>query len=262
MTTFLGYSVEQLFGAQGNIGACLTDPTPLVCGAIAGGVGRALILPIDMGGSKGPIQTVIRRVPQYALLFGLYVPVCATLNKKVTDPQKKAATTLMCGALAGFYMRLWTNPINRIFSEASRMGVSPQVAAKALKNKTILQFWYTGHPMMANAMYFGALMTCFEGTRRLFERNGAPAGEPVSNALTNGAAGAVGALVASTVTYPISANSYAQTVIHDSAICRGMIPTLAKEVPLAFFVFGTYSYLQSTIASHHRARGGFGYSKN
>eukprot|EP00744_Colponema_vietnamica_P016075 GILI01022544.1.p1 GENE.GILI01022544.1~~GILI01022544.1.p1 ORF type:complete len:262 (+),score=41.22 GILI01022544.1:29-814(+) len=259
---FIGYSFEQLFGAQGNIGACLADPTPMICGAIAGGVGRALVLPIDMGGAKGPIQTVVRRVPQYALLFGLYVPTCAALNKKVADPEKKAATTLMCGALAGYYMRLWTNPINRTFHEASRMGVSPLDAAKAMKAKTLLQFWYTGHPLIANAIYFGSLMMCFEGTRRFLERNGAPAGTPVGNALTNGTAGAVGALVASTVTYPVSATRYAKTVIHDSAICRGMLPTLAKEVPMSFIVFGTYSLLQSAIASHHSARGGFGYSKN
>lgn len=258
----VGLSLSQLLSAQGNIFSATRDPTPLVCGAIAGGVGRALTLPFDMGGKKGVAPTIMRRIPQYGLLLGLYVPATAAINYKVDQPETKMMTTFMCGALAGFYMRLWTNPINRVCSESARTGAGFIDTAKALKAKTILQFWYTGHPLFSNAFYFGTLMTCFEGTRRFLERNGAPTGSPLANAATNGTAGAVGAFVASTVAYPFSAHTYRSTVIHPSVVCRGLGPTLLKEVPLSFFVFGTFSFLQSAVSSRHAARGGFGYSKN
>ena len=235
------------------------DPFVFCSGGFAGAVARAAVLPFDNGGVKGPYQTVYRRIPQWGILFWVYVPLSSKINVDVKNPQEKLVSTFVLAFLAGFIMRLICNPVNRTRDEAVRMNVSFLEAAKRLRSKTYLQFFYTTPPLTANALYFGTLLVCFEGLRRFAERNGASIDHPVAVVVTNGIAGGVAGGMASTICYPFSAHRYLQTVIHDSALCRGLIPTLMKEVPMCAVAFGTFSMLQPLFAGHHTKRVGFGY---
>jgi hypothetical protein len=275
-----------------------TDPGTFLSGAIAGGVGRVAAIPFDQGGKKGIQQTVARRMPQFGLLMMFYCPIAHKLLPGLeTDPKSKMLTTFMIGAAAGFNMRFLCNPVSRVMDESLRTGKPPLDVVRILKNKTILQFWYTMPNLLANAVYFGTLFTVFEGMRRFNERNFVPiqrkredddeillmgddgqvqvvtkphTGPSVvdhnwswrnytATVASNFVVGGAAATVASTVCYPLSAHQYMQTVIHDSALCRGLLPTLLKEVPMMAVAFATFSALQPLLAPRHGVRCGFGY---
>ncbi|KAG5498719.1 hypothetical protein JKF63_03007 [Porcisia hertigi] len=277
----------------------LTDPGTFLSGAIAGGLGRAAALPFDQGGPKGLVQTVGRRLPQFGFLMMFYCPIAHKLLPGLEqDPLSKMSATFMVGALAGLNMRLVCNPISRVLDESRRLGRSPMDTVRVMKNKTILQFWYTTPNLISNAAYFGTLFTIFEGLRRFNERNLVPIeqndspGETpametsdevqivgytpsrrgpavvdhnwnwrnyTTTVASNFVLGGAAATVASTICYPLSAHQYMQTVIHDSAICRGLVPTLLKEVPMVAVMFGTFSAVQPLFAPRHGVRCGFGY---
>ena len=236
----------------------LTEPGTFISAGAAGVVGRALALPFDMGGPKGPILTLARRAPQWALFLGLYVPLESRVNRHFKDPAQKMFSTFFLGAFAGWWMRALCNPISRVSDEMLRTGDGAKKTVIALKNKTVLQFWYATHPILGGLFYFGCLMTAFEGTRRFIERNFIAQDSLKNAVLTNGIAGAVGAGVASTVAFPYSAHRYVHTVIHDSSICRGLLPTLLKEVPMCAGVFASFTLFQSVLSPDHWPRGGFG----
>ncbi|CAJ1031981.1 hypothetical protein Q4I30_006009 [Leishmania utingensis] len=277
----------------------LRDPGTFLSGAVAGGLGRVVALPFDQGGPKGIVQTVGRRALQFGFLMMFYCPIAHKLLPTLEeDPLSKMLTTFMVGAFAGLNMRLVSNPISRVMDESRRIGKSPMDVARIMKNKTILQFWYTTPNLIANAIYFGTLFTVFEGLRRFSERNLAPIVQNESAKDTvmmrydnesqlvgpsprhrgpsvvdhnwnwknytttialNFIIGGAAATVASTVCYPLSAHQYMQTVIHDSAVCRGLMPMLVKEVPMVAFMFGTFSAAQPLLAPRHGVRCGFGY---
>ncbi|EPY24804.1 hypothetical protein STCU_00977 [Strigomonas culicis] len=273
----------------------LKDPGVFISAALAGGVARTIVFPLDHGGAKGFTQTIGRRMPQFGFLMMFYCPVAHRLLPGTeADPLSKMLTTFMVGAMAGFNMRLVCNPISRVMDECARTGQKPQDVMRILKNKTILQFWYTTPNLIANALYFGTLFTVFEGLRRFSERSLLPlvtnegagallASDEVAKAtgetkevagdlirtfnmqnyttqvVQNFVVGGTAAAVATTVCYPYSAHRYLQTVIYDSALCRGLLPTLIKEVPMMAAMFGCFSLLQPLFAPRHGARCGFGY---
>lgn len=276
----------------------VTDPGTFVSGALAGALGRCASLPFDKGGAKGVSQTIARRMPQFGCLMMFYCPVAAHLLPGLEKkPRSKMATTFLIGACAGFNMRLVCNPISRVADECLRTQKSPQDIIRILKNKTILQFWYTGPNLFASALYFGTLFTVFEGLRRYNERNflpirhngpvetdaasgGAESGQQealrprkgpavvdrnynmynyVSQSAANAVIGGTAAAIATTVCYPYSAHRYLQTVIHNSAVCRGLLPTLLKEVPMMTVFFGTFTLLEPFLSPRHGVRAGFGY---
>ncbi|CBZ36246.1 hypothetical protein, conserved [Leishmania donovani] len=292
-------AVHRSFKIQKETPKTLTDPGTFLAGAVAGGLGRVAALPCDQGGPKGIMQTVGRRIPQFGFLMMFYCPIAHKLLPGLEeDPVSKMLTTFMIGAFAGLNMRLVCNPISRVMDESRRTGKSPIDTARIMKNKTILHFWYTTPNLIANAMYFGTLFTVFEGLRRFNERNFAAIvqNEPAEDTFvvreevqeqlvgqrprhrgpavvdhnwswknytttvaSNFVLGGAAATVASTVCYPLSAHQYMQTVIHDSAICRGLTPTLLKEVPMVAVMFGTFSAIQPLLAPRHGVRCGFGY---
>ncbi|KAK7201106.1 hypothetical protein NESM_000171200 [Novymonas esmeraldas] len=292
-------AVYRAWKIEGATPKTLTDPGTFLSGAIAGGLGRAIAVPFDQGGPKGFAQTVGRRMPQFGCLMMFYCPIAHKLLPGLEgDPQSKMLTTFLIGAFAGLNMRLVCNPISRTMDESQRIGKSPMDTARLMKNKTILQFWYTTPNLIANAVYFGTLFTVFEGLRRFNERNFMPivqneaaeetlvmgddgqvqiVGAPprrtgpavvdhnwnwknyTTTIASNFVLGGAAATVASTVCYPLSAHQYMQTVIHDSAICRGLVPTLLKEVPMVAVTFGAFSALQPLLAPRHGVRCGFGY---
>lgn len=278
----------------------ITDPGTFLSGAFAGGLGRAVVIPFDQGSAKATLQTIGRRMPQFGCLMMFYCPVARKLLPGLEDdPRSKMLTTFMIGAFAGLNMRLVCNPVSRVLDESARIGKSPMDTARMMKNRTILQFWYTTPNLIANAVYFGTLFTVFEGLRRFNERNFVPivryqleqddallVGEGgqvqvvggskrrhgpavvdhnwswknyTATVASNFVLGGAAATVATTVCYPISAHQYMQTVIHDSAICRGLVPTLMKEVPMVAVMFGTFSAIQPLLAPRHGVRCGFGY---
>ncbi|AAZ11912.1 uncharacterized protein TEOVI_000100300 [Trypanosoma equiperdum] len=271
----IGTTFERLHKIERQKLAVLRDPLVLVTGSMAGLAGRAVALPFDEGGNKGPKRALQRRAPQFGILMWFYVPVSARLLPGTeVNPPYKAFTTFMIGAVAGFVMRLICNPINRVSDECLRTGDSFRKTCQIFRSKTILQFFYTTPPLMVNAVYFGTLLTVFEGLRRFCERNRIlplrverdSSGKEIINFVNHftvgvghTVVGGVAAAVASTVCYPLSAHFYQQTVIHDSAICRGLMPTLRKEVPMMAVSFGVFSLLQSLLARHHGPRAGFGY---
>ncbi|KAG5472443.1 hypothetical protein LSCM1_03842 [Leishmania martiniquensis] len=290
---YRGYKIEK------ETPKTLADPGTFLSGAIAGGLGRAVALPLDQGGSKGVMQTIGRRTVQFGFLMMLYCPIAQKILPGLEeDPLSKMVVTFMVGASAGWHMRLVCNPISRVMDESHRIGRSPMATARIMKNKTILQFWYTTPNLIANAVYFGTLLTVFEGLRRFNERNFMPIvksesaqvlyvmgdnaqaqvlrqspphrgpAEADSNwswtnytatVASNFVLGGAAATVASTACYPLSAHQYMQTVIHDSAICRGLLPTLLKEVPMMAVALGTFSALHPLLAPRHGVRCGFGY---
>lgn len=278
------------------------DPGTFLSGCVAGGVGRMAALPFDKGGAKGVAQTIGRRAIQGGFLFMFYVPVAASLLPGLEkNPLSKMATTFLIGACAGFNMRFVCNPISRVADECMRTGKSPREVFNIFKSKTVLQFWYVGPNLIANALYFGVLFTVFEGLRRFNERNLLPLTvnekteeeraleaqakqlvdeelaargirrKPdvanrnfnltnyVSTAVCNTTIAGVAALVASTACYPYSAHRYLQTVIYDSALCRGLVPTLLKEVPMMAATFGTFALIEPILSWRHGVRCGFGY---
>lgn len=243
-----------------NRGAIIfTDPFVFLSGGIAGAVGRAAALPFDQGGRKGAVQAVYRRIPQFGILMWMYVPLSSKINVDIYEPPHKLFSTFFLAFLAGFVMRVICNPVNRIRDEAMRTGDSFLATAQSLRKKTLLQFYYTTPNLFANALYFGVLIASFEGVRRFMERNGASTDSYASVVLTNTVAGGAAATIATTACYPYSAHRYLQTVIHDSALCRGLGATLLKEVPMMAVSFGTFSALQPLFAPHHGKRVGFGY---
>ncbi|KAG5472820.1 hypothetical protein LSCM4_02144 [Leishmania orientalis] len=290
---YRGYRIEK------ETPKTLTDPGTFLSGAVAGGLSRVVAMPFDQGGTKGIVQTVCRRTLQFGFLMMFYCPIAHKILPGLEeDPFSKMLATFMVGAFAGLNMRLVCNPVSRVMDESRRIGKSPMDAARIMKNKTILQFWYTAPNLIANAVYFGFLFTVFEGLRRFNERNFVPIvrsqpaevlyvmedesqaravrPSPRSRGLavvdhnwswknytntvaSNFVVGGAAAMVASTACYPLSAHQYMQTVIHDSAICRGLIPTLLKEVPMMSFMFGTFSAMQPFFAPRHGVRCGFGY---
>lgn len=257
ISSSVGYSLESVGKFEKHGINTLKDPISWIAGGIAGVVGRAAVIPLDQGGGKGPLHAIARRGPQTAILFGLYVPIASTMNSDTHNPQHKLLSTFVIGSVAGYWMRAITNPIGRILDESTRLGVGPRDAAKRMRSKTILHFYYCSPPLVANALYFGSLFTAFEGLRRFAERNGAPTDNVVSATLLNGLCGAAAATVASVATFPFSSHRYSQVVIHDSAIVRGLPATLMKEVPLMAVTFATFSFISQSINSYQR--GGFGY---
>ncbi|CCW68091.1 unnamed protein product [Phytomonas sp. Hart1] len=276
----------------------LQDPGIFLSGALAGGFARGGVLVIDRGGLKGATQAVGRRTLQLGILMMFYISPASHMLPDLEDtPFIKMATTFLVAACAGFHMRFICNPISRVMDESLRTGMPWHQVMRMLYNKTILQFWYVGPNFFANAFYYGTLLTVFEGLRRFSERNNFPLpkdGYPLQaitasstedhsqvgfsstffsntfhlqyssyiymrTAATNFFIGGVSAAVASTFCYPYSAHRYLQTVIHDSAICRGLGSTLAKEVPMMAIFFGTFSLLQPILVPHHGIRCGFGY---
>lgn len=271
-------------------------PGTFLSGALAGAVARATVLPIDRGGPKGASQAMLRRMPQMGCLMLFYVPIAGTLLPGTEkSPGGKMCTTFLIAAMAGFNMRLLCNPLSRVLDEAHRTGKPPVDICRIFKTNTILQFWYTGPNLIVNALYFGTLLTVFEGLRRFSERNWlpikknaiqetimldsgeievietpAPAGlgvidrnfsmdNYVATIGANFVIGGTAAAVASTVCFPYSAHRYMHTVIHDSAICRGLLPTLVKEVPMMAVFFAAFSAFQPIFAARHGTRCGFGY---
>ena len=256
--TAIGYTFNNLRQLELHGIAPLTDPASFISGGIAGAAARAAVIPFDAGGVKGPIQTVGRRVPHYAIMLGLYVPLSSRINCQMEHPTEKLFTTFFLGTLTGMWVRLICNPVNRLLDEAARMEVGLLQAAKVMKNKTWLQFYYTSPPIFAGGIYIGVLLTCFEGIRRFIERQGVSQENVVLAAFTNAAAGGIAAGVSSTLCYPYSSHRYLQTVIHDSAICRGIGATLMKVVPMTAFAFGMFSLCQPLLAPHLGKRSGFG----
>lgn len=257
--TGTAWTADKLKKLEKRGAVVFADPFVFLSGGLAGAAGRAAALPFDQGGMKGPGQAVYRRIPQFGILMWLYVPLSSKINTDITEPGHKLFSTFFIGFLAGFVMRLICNPVNRVRDESMRTGESFLATVKSLKSKTWLQFYYTTPNLLVNAFYCGVLMVCFEGIRRFMERNGASTDNMASVVVTNTIAGGAAAAVASTVCYPYSAHRYLQTVIHDSAICRGLPATLIKEVPMMAVSFGVFSLLQPLFAPHHGKRVGFGY---
>nr|CCC91061.1 unnamed protein product [Trypanosoma congolense IL3000] len=271
----VGMPFERLWKIQRQKSSVLRDPIVLLTGSAAGFVGRAAALSFDNGGAKGTMQTLQRRAPQFGILMWLYVPISSQLLPGTeTSPPFKALTTFLIGAFSGFMMRLMYNPVGRVWDECLRTGNGVAKTCQIFRSQTILQFYYTTPPLMANALYFGTLLTVFEGLRRFSERNGLlplqieekENHREVSRlrnypivVVGHTVLGGLAAAVASTVCYPFSAHCYQQTVIHDSAICRGLESTLRKEVPMIAVSFGVFSMLQHVLARHHGLRAGFGY---
>nr|CCC48511.1 conserved hypothetical protein [Trypanosoma vivax Y486] len=269
----VGWTFDRIFKVQRETFTVLRDPVILVTAGAAGFVGRAATLSIDNGGPKGGKHACCRRASQFGILMWVYVPVASRmLPGTECDPSFKAFTTFIIGAISGLTMRIVCNPLNRVLDECLRTGNSVSTVCRALRNKTVLQFYYTTPPLLGNALYFGTLLTVFEGLRRFSERSRLlpmkkdESGVAVLSARNCAIAtvghtviGGAAAFVASVLCYPISAHVYQQTVIHDSAICRGLLPTLRKEVPLMAVSFGMFSLFQSLFAPHHGARAGFGY---
>lgn len=274
------WAVSNFFKAEKNTIKSLSDPGTFISGAVAGGAARMLTLSVDQGGAKGVKQTVLRRMPQMGCLLLFYTNCAAQqLPGTETQPRTKMAATFLLASCAGFNMRFVCNPISRIGDESIRTGSSAMSTIKTFKSKTILQFWYCGPNLVANALYFGVLLTTFEGLRRFTERNfislapkrlsvnaeegagnrGVSFGTYTANAGINFVCGGLAAGFASTVCYPYSAHRYMQTVIHDSALCRGLAPTLLKEVPQIAVAFGIFSLLQPILSPRHGVRCGFGY---
>lgn len=284
------WAVASVLGIEKNTLKSVTDPGTFLSGALAGGMARAFVLPLDRGGQKGIARTVFRRMPQAGCLMLFYTTSAAQmLPGTEKDPARKMASTFLVASMAGFNMRLLCNPITRVGDESLRTGDSPLHTIRKFRSKTILQFWYCAPNLFANALYFGLLLTTFEGLRRFSERNfvsirkekavasreathgGKIEGSPympkdlvnTSNyipvATTNAICGGIAAAFASTVCYPYSASRYMQTVIHESALCRGLRSTLLKEVPFIAITFGTFSLLQPIFSPQHGARCGFGY---
>lgn len=283
------WAVSSVFGIEKNTVLSVTDPGTFLSGAIAGGVARTLTLPLDKGGSKGVLRTVFRRMPQTGCLMLFYTASASQmLPGTEKDPARKMATTFLVASLAGFNMRLACNPITRVGDESLRTAEGILSTIRKFRSKTILQFWYCAPNLFANALYFGVLLTTFEGLRRFSERNflemakkgtlvSGGAGEDALSgsssapqdvvssptyirvATTNIIFGGIAAAFASTVCYPYSAHRYMQTVIHDSALCRGLHSTLLKEVPFIALTFGAFSFLQPILSPHHGPRCGFGY---
>lgn len=243
----------------------LSDPGTFLSGALAGGAARFLTLPIDNGGAKGVKRTVLRRMPQMGCLMMFYTYNASNILPGTdSQPRTKMAATFIIAACAGFNMRFVCNPLTRIGDEKLRTGKSTMDTIRFFKSKTILQFWYCAPNLMANALYCGVLLTSFEGLRRFSERNfrkgdSSSISSNVGNAITNFACGGVAAGFASTVCYPHSGNRYLQTVIHDSSLCRGLMPTLRKEVPQVAIALGIFTLLQPYLSPHHGKRCGFGY---
>ncbi|RNF17173.1 hypothetical protein TcG_05804 [Trypanosoma cruzi] len=273
--TGITWTLDRLRKIERRSAIILTDPYVFLSGGLAGLAGRAAAIPFDHGGIKGPAQACYRRIPQFGILIWVYVPLASQLLPGTErEPPLKAFTTFIIGAFAGFVMRLICSPVNRVRDECLRTGDSFLKTCQIFKSKTVLQFFYTTPPLMANAIYFGTLLTVFEGLRRFCERNRLLSinvekdkngkdvfelGNYAAVACVNTVVGGVAAGVASTVCYPLSAHTYKQTVIHDSAICRGLLPTLKKEMPMMAVSFGVFSLLQPIIAPHHGIRVGFGY---
>lgn len=281
--------VSSLMKIENNTFTSVTDPGTFLSGALAGSIGRALVLRQDNGGSKGAVKAVFRRAPQMGCLMLFYTASASkVLPGTEKDPARKMAATFLVGSMAGFNMRLFCNPITRVGDESARTGQSFLQTIRKFRSKTILQFWYCGPNLFANALYFGVLFTTFEGLRRFSERNfascraqkstvdsstGENAMEQCSStvpkiantnsylsvAITNTICGGFAAAFATTVSYPYSAHQYMQTVIHDSALCRGLLPAIKKEVPLIAISFGTFSLLQPFFSPQHGPRCGFGY---
>lgn len=257
--TGAAWTMDKFKKLEGRGGIVFSDPFVFLSAGIAGFAGRAAAIPFDQGGPKGPFQACYRRIPQFGILMWLYVPLSSKINADITDPGHKMFTTFFLGSLAGYFMRVICNPVNRVRDESMRTGDTFFNTARTLKNKTYLQFYYTTPNLIANSLYCGTLMVCFEGIRRFMERNGCSTDSYASVVLTNTVAGGAAATIASTVCYPYSAHRYLQTVIHDSALCRGLPATLVKEVPMMAVSFGVFSALQPLFAPHHGKRVGFGY---
>lgn len=67
-------TVGRVLKIEFNTPKTFGDPGTFLSGAVAGGVGRLAVLPIDSGGVKGMQQTVLRRLPQFGLLMMFYCP--------------------------------------------------------------------------------------------------------------------------------------------------------------------------------------------
>lgn len=230
-----------------------------ICGSISGLCARAVVLPFDMGGQKGPLVTLFRRSIHHGIVFALYFPKVQDKNKiprisYYKSYPRRVFETFTAAGTAGLVARLLTAPFYRIADHAMINGGTQFEALKfiVMNQGGVLGLWQTQHPLLAAFWHTGAVFACFETGRRLADNL-----QIADNAAVNAGIGGVAGFVGSTLTYKWSWRRYQSCVLNNSAIVRGLFPTLLKEVPLTAGVFGLWTFLQPQVApgySHH----GFG----
>jgi hypothetical protein len=227
-----------------------------VAGSIAGALARAAVLPIDMGGQKGPVVTLFRRSVHWGLVFSLYITWHQEKYRAYDAKQKwyrrRAWDAFVCGGTAGLLARFLTAPLYRVADHAEFHSVTQAQALRHIVTHQggVLGLWQNQHPLLAAFWHTGSLFMFFEIGRRTADNLGIEA-NPATNAVIGGCASAL----SSTITYKWSWRRYQYCVLNDSAIIRGLLPTLAKEVPMTAAAFGAYTALQPIIAPGYKNHG-------
>lgn len=228
-----------------------------LAGTLAGAAARVAVLPIDQGGAKGPVVAVVRRSLHFGLLFSIYIPLHQGRHEKLRTAKHKnaaqrAADAFVCGGIAGLVSRFLTAPFYRVADHAERHACTQQAAFKHIVayQAGYLGLWQTQHPLLAAFWHTGAVFLLFEMGRRTADNLNIGNG-PVENAVIGGTAAAI----ASAATFDWSRRRYTSCVLNESAILRGLGPTLAKEVPLWTVAFGLFTVLQPAVAPGYRNYG-------
>mmetsp|Transcript_46651 Transcript_46651/g.143855 ORF Transcript_46651/g.143855 Transcript_46651/m.143855 type:complete len:277 (-) Transcript_46651:7-837(-) len=255
--------INAVYAVGWSLNAPLKDPWCVLSAAPAGFAARAAVLPI-VGYDKtlpynvSPLAVCARRSAYFSALSLAYFPIHRVAQwDKGDEPSDRFFRTLMCGAAAGVFSRLLTNPITKILVAARKHHMTFADAARYIARSEFgaASFWLNEHPFSANAAYIAAFFVTLEASRRACEVVGLYPGDDwiVTRAVQHGVLAGGSAAFASTLTYSWSHKMYEGTVIRDSAVLRGRAALLRKEVPMMATFFFVFSLLQPfTSPAHER----------
>jgi hypothetical protein len=257
--------------------ATLYDPWVLLSAFPAGVLARASVLPLVGYHRDVPYNTALsvcrRRGFYFAALMLAYVPVHRVAQWDANDyPYDRFLRLAFCGAMAGGFARLATNPFLKLQATARRHGMDMVDAARYLKAQSygFAAFFTSEHPIYANGLYASLFFVILEGARREIEYAGwypqaavpdhrrskavpeeLSTGAIVGRAIIHSACAAFAAAVASTVTYGYSARMYTGVMVRQSTMLHGRYAALQKEVPLMAAFFFYFSLMQPLVSPLH-----------
>lgn len=260
-TSMVVWTLDKFEKIRTRTAIVLADPGVFIAGSLAGGVARAVMIPLDPG-RAGPIQSVYRKAPQWGLLIWIYLPLASKMAGSKEKPTEKLTAIIGSGFTAGIMMRLLSNPFtaireNIVAGDALR-GNFRASFSHLYKEKGLAGLYMRQHPIFVSGVLYSITFTFFEAIRNFVDNNGAPTENPVSNAAVNMAVGAVASAAGCAMSFPISKNKYDATMIRETAVTRGLTKALLKEVPQFTVFIGAFSLLMPIFSPSHGTKCGFG----
>eukprot|EP01065_Artemidia_motanka_P032383 TRINITY_DN39396_c0_g1_i1.p2 TRINITY_DN39396_c0_g1~~TRINITY_DN39396_c0_g1_i1.p2 ORF type:complete len:306 (+),score=72.72 TRINITY_DN39396_c0_g1_i1:88-1005(+) len=237
------------------------DRLPLesfVCGCTAGVAGRAATITVMPPPAMWTqMQTLYRFAPLWGMRFGLYTAAMSgrAQGREDAHPLSLAPWFAFSGALAEFWTRFFSNPINRVRytrdlrAAASKEAVSfPGQALHLWSTRGMIGF-VEGSPSYRVEMTYMALLFAVFNTARNTVISMTGEQPNMLYIPLNAACGAAGAFVATSVTHSMRASVAEDQTLRAKSyyIARPRAEMLRGQVALCAVTFGLYTALMQVL---------------